>query len=87
MTVILIPMKCNRKLAKEVEARTGQTVSYANFRKTLQRARGRFAQLVYQVVAESLRDPSPDRIAEELAELGLLRYCRSAVAKRGNTEG
>ena len=78
------PDRPDQELAGVVAERTGRPISHANFRKILQRAREQFAELVYQVVAESLRDPTSDRIADELAQLGLLRYCRSAVAKRSD---
>lgn len=54
------------------------------FRKALQRGRERFAECLYAVVAGSLRLPGPEDVATELADLGLLRYCRS-VADRQRT--
>ena len=76
------PDRPDAELAVALGERTSRPVSHDNFRKILQRARERFAESVYTLVAESLSDPSPDRVAEELGELELLRYCRSAVAKR-----
>lgn len=79
------PKETDQILAQLLSERTGQALSHDAFRKLLQRARERFAELVYQIVAESLRAPSPDRIAEELGDLGLLRYCRSVVAERSGS--
>ena len=83
------PDRPDAELAALLAERTGRPMSHDNFRKVLQRARDRFAEAVYAAVAESLRDPTPDRVAEELGELELLRYCRSIVARRtgGNPTG
>lgn len=43
-------------------------------RTQLHRARNRFAQLLIAEVARTLRNPTPERVQEELAELGLLPY-------------
>jgi RNA polymerase sigma-70 factor (ECF subfamily) len=54
-------------------------------RKTLQRARAQFADLVVGEVERSLDHPTLDEVEQELIELGLLDYCRSAVARRRGT--
>jgi RNA polymerase sigma factor (sigma-70 family) len=51
-------------------------------RKTLQRAREHFADLLIDEVAHSLSDPAPEELEEELASLELLPYCRSVLARR-----
>jgi RNA polymerase sigma-70 factor (ECF subfamily) len=51
-------------------------------RKTLQRARARFADLLVDEVSDSLGDPGLDQIEEELIDLDLLSYCRSALIRR-----
>jgi RNA polymerase sigma-70 factor (ECF subfamily) len=57
-------------------------------RKTLQRARGVFADALIEEVAQSLDHPTHDELEEELIELGLLPYCRSALEqRRGKTAG
>jgi DNA-directed RNA polymerase specialized sigma24 family protein len=81
------PDRPDAELAALLSERVGRPVSHDNVRKILQRARDRFAEILYSVVAESLRDPSPDRVAEELGELELLRYCRSAVTLRSGGAG
>lgn len=78
------PDRTDQDLAQQLTEHSGHDVSHEAFRKLLQRARERFAEIVYRVVAESLQDPTADRVSEELGELGLLRYCRSAVAKRSD---
>lgn len=53
----------------------------AAVRKTLQRAREKFADLLIAEVAASLETGEPDAIEEELIDLGLVPYCRSAVQR------
>lgn len=76
------PQRPDHELALLMSERAGLVLSHDAFRKLLQRARTRFAETVYQVVAESVRNPTPDRVAEELEAVGLLRYCRTTVAER-----
>jgi len=47
----------------------------------LQRAHAKFAELLVDEVATSLGTPSREEVAEELRELDLLKYCRSAVER------
>ncbi|MFK7821613.1 MAG: RNA polymerase sigma factor [Planctomycetaceae bacterium] len=55
------------------------TANVASFRKLISRARERFALLLLDEVARSIRSPSRSRIEEELASLNLLDRCRAAV--------
>jgi RNA polymerase sigma factor (sigma-70 family) len=54
----------------------------AGVRKTLQRARERFAEILMDEVQASLNVQTTDELEQELAELRLLKYCRSAVDRR-----
>jgi RNA polymerase sigma-70 factor (ECF subfamily) len=51
-------------------------------RKTLQRARACFADALLEEVAHSLDQPTYDALEQELIELDLLPYCRSALRRR-----
>lgn len=53
-------------------------------RKTLQRARHEFANLLIDEVAHSLDQPTLDELEQELIDLDLHAYCRSALAGRRN---
>jgi RNA polymerase sigma factor (sigma-70 family) len=55
-------------------------------RKTLQRAKSRFADLLLDEIAQSLEDPTPDQLEQELIDLELLPYCRSALLRRRGGE-
>jgi RNA polymerase sigma-70 factor (ECF subfamily) len=48
-------------------------------RQALHRARDRFADLLLEEIRHSLTEPTPDRLEEELLDLGLLDYCRPAL--------
>jgi RNA polymerase sigma factor (sigma-70 family) len=50
-------------------------------RQTLGRARTRFADLLLQEVAYSLQSPTLERLAEELQDLNLLKYCQEALGR------
>jgi hypothetical protein len=51
-------------------------------RKTLQRARAHFADALLEEVSRSLDPPTCDALEQELIELDLLPYCRSALQRR-----
>ncbi|HEX4610051.1 MAG TPA: sigma factor, partial [Urbifossiella sp.] len=72
----------NEELARMMQNWGTGELSNDGFRKALQRAREHFAEFVYSAVANSLNTASPQEVARELGELGLLRYCRSFVEKR-----
>jgi RNA polymerase sigma-70 factor (ECF subfamily) len=74
------------QLAERLGAQQGRTVSDTALRKLLFRARQLFADLLVQEVARSLGTPETDKLEEELIELGLLDYCRSALARRNQPE-
>ena len=70
------------QLAEELSAHLGKPVTGEGARQLLHRARRRFAELLVDEVAHSLHAAEPGQVAEELIELGLMSYCRSAVPER-----
>jgi RNA polymerase sigma factor (sigma-70 family) len=73
------PALGSAELAERVGARIGKHLSLDNTRQLLRRARKRFAELLVDEVGRSLDTTEPDRVAEELIELGLMGYCRPVV--------
>jgi RNA polymerase sigma-70 factor (ECF subfamily) len=67
------------ELAEQLGEHLGRSFTAAGVRKTLQRARTRFAELLLEEVAHSLEDPTPEELRQELRELGLLGYCRELL--------
>jgi DNA-directed RNA polymerase specialized sigma24 family protein len=73
------PDLSSAELADHLTAIRGVSVTAAGFRQTLHRAREAFAGLLLDEVSRSLKDPSRQDLERELAELGLLEYCRCAL--------
>jgi RNA polymerase sigma-70 factor (ECF subfamily) len=63
-------------LAARTAELAGRPVSPAAFRKQVSRARRLFAELLVQEVAQTLTDATPQRIEEELIDIGLMSYVR-----------
>jgi RNA polymerase sigma-70 factor (ECF subfamily) len=76
------PEMRSAELAVEVGARLGKSFSAAAVRQTLHRSRERFAALLVEEVAHSLQRDDPEALEQELIELDLLDYCRSALQRR-----
>jgi RNA polymerase sigma factor (sigma-70 family) len=70
-------------MAEQLTIRLGKTVNAAWVRKNLQRAHEKFADLLLDEIARSLGTSELQSIQEELAALDLLKYCRSALERRG----
>jgi len=71
------------RMAEELTARLGRPFTAASVRKTLQRAHEKYADLLVAEVETSLDEPTAEDLEKELSELDLLRYCRSALQRRG----
>ena len=72
------PDATSAQIAEEVGAGLGTTLRADQVRKALQRSHAKFADLLVDEVATSLAEPSRDELAQELSELDLLKYCRTA---------
>lgn len=81
-TKVESPNLSSPELAEQISAKLGKPISSANLRVMLHRARDRFAELLFEEVANTLDNPSRDDLEEELAELRLLEYCRPALQRR-----
>jgi DNA-directed RNA polymerase specialized sigma24 family protein len=69
------------EMAEQLAARLGTSMRPDQVRKALQRSHAKFAELLVDEVATSLGVPSRDELADELRELDLLKYCRSALER------
>ena len=63
-----------------------QPLTETGIRKTLQRARLQFADLLIDEVAHSLGQHTPEELEQELIDLDLHSYCRSALARHRGQE-
>ena len=68
-------------MAERLGRQLGRPMTAENVRKTIQRAHSKFADLMLELVAESLDEPTHESLEEELKALDLLRYCRSALMR------
>ena len=76
------PDLSSTEMAESLTAKLGRTISSANLRQLLHRARERFAELLLNEVCQSLEGASEEQVLEELAELNLLKYCQDVLDRR-----
>ncbi|HMP77858.1 MAG TPA: sigma factor [Pirellulaceae bacterium] len=75
------------ELADRLSAVTGKPWNAAAARQQLRRARLRFAQLLVEEAANTMKQPTPMAVEEELAELGLWDLVRPFLAEDWATSG
>jgi RNA polymerase sigma-70 factor (ECF subfamily) len=66
-------------LARQLSGRLGRELSATWVYKHLHMARQKFADLLVAEVARTLDCPGAEEVGQELAELGLLRWCQPAL--------
>jgi RNA polymerase sigma factor (sigma-70 family) len=71
------------QLAGRLSGELGRPFTEDGVRQVLSRARKKFAGLLVDEVARSLQTSDPEALEQELIELGLLDYCKSALPGRG----
>lgn len=69
------------QLAEAYSIERGKQVTAENVRKTLERARVKFAELLVLQVVDSLESNDQEEVRGELLALDLLKYCRSAFER------
>jgi RNA polymerase sigma factor (sigma-70 family) len=74
------PLDDAETLAVRTSALIGRPLQPAAFRKQVSRARRMLARLLVQEVAQTLDEPTPEHIKEELIELALWEYVRGYLA-------
>lgn len=70
------------QIAEQLTRETGKPVNEAGVRKTVQRAREKFASLLLDEVGRSLQSSDLAVIEQELIDLGLYEYCKDEVQRR-----
>jgi RNA polymerase sigma-70 factor (ECF subfamily) len=70
------PLDDSKTLAARTSALIGRPLQPEAFRKQVSRARLMLARLLVQEVAQTLDEPTPEQIKEELIELALWEYVR-----------
>jgi RNA polymerase sigma factor (sigma-70 family) len=72
-------------LAEQLTTLLGRPFTAVGVRQALHRAREKFADLLLDEVIHSLENATAEQLQEELADLGLLDYCRPALERLGQT--
>ncbi len=77
------PQASSTEMAEQLDRqlKPEKTFTETGIRKTLQRAKMQFADLLIEDVAHTLDNPTVEELEQELIDLGLLSYCRSALAR------
>lgn len=78
------PGLSSAQMAQQLGERLQRSLTADSVRQTLHRARERFAALLLDEVSCSLETSDQDRLEQELIDLGLLAYCRSALQRHGS---
>jgi RNA polymerase sigma factor (sigma-70 family) len=73
------PDMSSREIADGVNLQTGKRLSPDTIRKTLERARGKFADLLLQEVSRVCEANAIEQLREELDHLDLLKYCQASL--------
>jgi RNA polymerase sigma-70 factor (ECF subfamily) len=73
------PELSSTRMAEQLSAQLHRPVTADWVRQTLHRARERFTDLLLREVAHTLETPTVADLEQELADLGLLEYCRTAL--------
>jgi RNA polymerase sigma-70 factor (ECF subfamily) len=81
------PQENSQALAAHTSQRIGRPLRPEAYRQQLSRARRRLAQLLVNQVAQSLEQPPPEQVIEELIALDLLRYVRDFLPADWHTSG
>jgi RNA polymerase sigma factor (sigma-70 family) len=77
----------SEELAAKLGEKTGTAIRADSGRQMLRRARLRFAEALIQEVSCGLVEPTPQKIAEEFASLGLLEYVKDFMPEDWNATG
>jgi RNA polymerase sigma-70 factor (ECF subfamily) len=70
------------EMAEQLSIQMGKSLTANGVRKTLERARDRFQDLLLEEIIEAVDKPTREVLEEELIDLGLLEQCRKALDRR-----
>ena len=73
------------EMSEQLSQQLGKAIADAAMRQTLHRARSQFADLLLAEVSRTLGTPGLDELTQELVELRLLDYCKSALERRSKS--
>ena len=81
------PTAPSPQVAEGLSAQLGRPVTAAGARQMLHRAREKFADILVEEVAHSLKNATAEQLAQELMDIGLYQHCRVALERREGERG
>jgi hypothetical protein len=84
---VLHPDESSEQLAAKLSDKLHTPIRPEACRQMLRRARLRFAELLVEEIRTGLDEPTPERVEEELAALGLLEHVRDFLPPDWKTRG
>jgi RNA polymerase sigma-70 factor (ECF subfamily) len=81
------PEEDSKALAARVSTVTGKPLKPDAFRKQVSRARRQFAELLVAEVEQTLEEPTPEGVEEELVDVGLMDYVRDFLPADWRSRG
>lgn len=78
------PDLSSAEMAEKLSAQLNKSINAPAIRKTLERARERFSDLLLDEIAQAVDGTSREAIEAELVDLGMLEYCRPALERRNS---
>jgi RNA polymerase sigma-70 factor (ECF subfamily) len=81
------PEESSQALAHRANVFAGRPMTSMAFRKQLSRARRLFAEFLVREVEHTLQVPTPERLEEELIEIGLMHHVRDFLPPDWRTSG
>jgi RNA polymerase sigma-70 factor (ECF subfamily) len=77
----------SQQMAQQLSRQLGKPLTADAVRQARHRARQLFADLLLEEVAHSVEPPTLENVEQELKELSLLEYCRSALERKARGKG
>lgn len=75
------PNESSEALARILSEKLGRAINAPACRKALQRSREKFAEFLLTELKDSLTDPSPENLRQELIDLDLFEACRPLLER------
>jgi RNA polymerase sigma factor (sigma-70 family) len=75
------PQMPSQEIAEKLGQQTGKSFTAVSVRKTLERARNKFAELLLDEIANALDRPTREAMEAELIDLGLFDHCQEALER------
>ncbi len=86
-TLVEHPGENSIQLAGRISRLCGYTIGAETFRKQVSRARRLFAELLVAETAQTLDNPTPLAVEEELIDIGVMKYVKSFLPPDWRTSG